>query len=93
LKDFRRIATPVTSEDLVSEQMMKGCNYEVAAQRVMQLHGSAAVRHRAIIDDIEDQCHKRAEDIWYDDPELSRTEALRKARLANPRLFAALQRS
>src|SRR5262245_38881763 len=55
----------------------------------------ASLRNSAIAkraDAIEDTFAKRAEDIWADDPECSRTEALRKARLENPALFAALSR-
>jgi hypothetical protein len=87
-------AEPSTFEDLVSEQMAKGSNSEV--QRVMQLYGSAAPRHCALAkraDEVEDQCAKRVENIWYEHPECSRTEALRKARLLNPHLFKALQSS
>jgi hypothetical protein len=60
----------------------------------LQAYGSAALRHRAIskrADDIEDQFTKRTSDIWHDDPECSRTEALRKTGLENSHLFEALR--
>jgi hypothetical protein len=41
----------------------------------------------------EDELVKRADNIWYNDPGLSRTEALRKARHDNPGLYRALQRA
>jgi hypothetical protein len=83
-----------TFEDLVGEQMAKGCNYEIAAQRVMQLHGSNALRHRSAISkraaDIADTFDAVAEDIWGNSA-LDRCEALREARKARPHLFKALQ--
>jgi hypothetical protein len=87
-------APPATFDDLVNEQMAKGCNYEVAAQRVMQAHGSNALRARPLAKrahDLDDQFHKRAQDIWQADESLSRCESLRKARLSNKKLFEALQ--
>jgi hypothetical protein len=41
-------SAPTTFEDLVNAEMRKGCNYEIAAQRVLQLHGANALRNRAI---------------------------------------------
>jgi hypothetical protein len=88
---------PVTFEDLVGEQMAKGCNYEVAAQRVMQLHGAAALHNRAFskrvgrAENAEDELLKSAQDLWLDGDTADRCDALRKARLDNPRLFKALQ--
>jgi hypothetical protein len=89
---------PVTFEDYVNVEMAKGCSREVASKRVMQQHGFPALQHRAMskrdlrAELAENQFHKAAQDIWCDDPDISRTEALRKARLANPRLIKAMQR-
>jgi hypothetical protein len=94
-KYFKR--GPTTFEDLVNVEMAKGCNYEIAAQRVMQLHGANALHYRTInkraarAEDAEGELIKRADDIWCDDPGMDRCEALRKARQENPRLFKALQ--
>jgi hypothetical protein len=88
-------AAPTTFEDLVASEMRKGCNYEIAAQRVLQLHGANALRNRAInkraerAEDAEDQLLKSAGDLWASDPNLDRTEALRESRLAFPRLHKA----
>jgi hypothetical protein len=68
----------------------------MAAQRVAQLHGFRAF-------DRVDAITKRANDTaatfegvaehhWADDVSLSRTEALRKARLENRKLFKRYQR-
>jgi hypothetical protein len=85
-------SAPVTFEDLVEIEIRKGCNESVAAQRVVTMYGSAVLR---------DRLSKRATDIKgtfadvtagiLDTEDCSRTEALRKARLSNPRLFKALQ--
>jgi hypothetical protein len=42
----KRAAT--TYEDLVAQEMRKGVTMEIAGQRVMQQHGSAALRNRAL---------------------------------------------
>jgi hypothetical protein len=90
-------AAPTTFEQLVSAEMKKGVTREIAGQRVMQAHGSHALRHRSINKRdwgtiaAEDELLKRADHIWSNSS-LSRTEALREARLANPRLFKFLSR-
>jgi hypothetical protein len=91
-------AGPATFEDLVNAEMAKGLNAECAAQRVVQQHGFRALDHRslskreAVSVVAEDELMKRAEDIFQDDPTASRTDALRRARLASPRLMRALTR-
>jgi hypothetical protein len=83
-----------TFDDLVASEMAKGVNAEVAGQRVLQLHGADALRHRTIAKraaDIEDTFAKRAEAIWSGDPDLDRCSALRKLRQENPALYKALQ--
>jgi hypothetical protein len=88
---------PVTFEDLVNEQMMKGCSHEVAAQRVMQMHGAAALQHRAmskraaIAEVAENELIAKAQSVWEDDGTLDRCGALRAARKAHPRLFKAMR--
>ena len=85
--------SPITYEDLVSDEMRKGCNMEFASQRVMQQHGSAALRHRFLAKNyipIEAQLTEAAEEIMAEE-DCSRTEALRKARLQNPSIYKALR--
>jgi hypothetical protein len=99
-QDFRRNgvgkAAPTTFESLVAAEMAKGVTHEVAAQRVMQLYGSAALEHRdmskreATATLAEDQLLKRAESIW-EDGQLDRCESLREARKQHPRLFKAMR--
>jgi hypothetical protein len=87
---------PVTAEDYIAAEIRKGFSPEMAAQRVAQLHGFRAF-------DRVDAISKRANDIgamfegtaehhWCDDASLSRTDALRKARLENRKLFRRYQR-
>jgi hypothetical protein len=87
---------PQTFEGLVSEQMRKGVTEEIARVRVINQYGSTALRDRdfakRVGDDVADQFHKRAEDLWLDS-ECSRTDALRAARLAHPNLYNALRRA
>jgi hypothetical protein len=75
---------PETFESLCADQMAKGCVYEVAAQRVMQTHGSNALRHRALGPRSDPaRLTKRLEtriDEVVADTGLSRTEALRALR-------------
>jgi hypothetical protein len=39
-------SAPTSYEDLVSEQIAKGCSYEIAQQRVAQAHGFRALDTR-----------------------------------------------
>jgi hypothetical protein len=58
-------SAPADFETLVSAEMQKGCNYEVGAQRVMQMYGSAALRNSAITkraDFVEDRFTDFADD-------------------------------
>jgi hypothetical protein len=88
---------PTTYEDLVNAEMAKGCNREVASQRVAQLRGFPALDHRnmakteatAIV--AEDQLMKAAQEVW-EDTSLSRCEALREARKSNPGLYRRMTR-
>jgi hypothetical protein len=74
-------------------EMQKGCNYEVAAQRVVQIHGADALRNRALTKraaDMTDTFAEVAADIECRDG-CRRIEVLRKARLEHPHLYATLQ--
>jgi hypothetical protein len=86
---------PLTFDDLVEQEMCKGVNAEVAGQRIMQLHGSAALRRRdtfaKIAADADATFAEAAADFWDADPACTRVEALRKARLAHPQLYKALR--
>jgi hypothetical protein len=98
-RSFQRFSnsdsTAKRAPSLVEAEMMKGCSREVALQRVAQLHGFRAF-------DTPDRLNKRADDAEYDlitkanevwaDSDLSRCEALRETRLANPRLHKVLTR-
>jgi hypothetical protein len=87
-------SAPITYEELVSQEMRRGCNMETSAGRVMQKWGSAALRHRAInknVATVEEQFTAKAQQIWENDAGCSRTEALRRARLENPALAKALR--
>jgi hypothetical protein len=82
-----------TYEDLVSEQIAKGCSPELAAQRVVQLHGYEAMRNRMFTktaEDITKRFQREVEKIMYEDG-CDATEATRLARIENPTLFKALQ--
>jgi hypothetical protein len=85
-------SAPTTFEDLVAIEMRKGCNENVAAQRVVTMYGSAVLRDRLSKSaaEINDSFADVAEGI-FDAEGCSRTEALRKARLSSPLLFKALQ--
>jgi hypothetical protein len=84
-------------EQLVANEMRKRrVTREVAAQRIMNTYGSAALRaggngiaKRA--EALEDDFNKRAEDLWLDSS-LDRCEALRETRKSNPQLFRRMQR-
>jgi hypothetical protein len=91
---FKR--APTTFEGLVNAEMRKGVNSEVAAQRVAQLHGfrafdqpSRIVKRRG---DLLYTFQKRVDDIMHEDG-VDATEATRRARQEDPRLFSAMQRA
>jgi hypothetical protein len=94
-QQFSSDTTAKRAPDLVEMEMRKGVTREVAQQRVAQLYG-----YRAF--DTPDRLNKRADDAEYDliakanevwaDSDLSRCEALRETRLANPRLHRVLTR-
>jgi hypothetical protein len=80
-------------EALVEREMRKGFSYQVAAQRIQNLYGSAAphttmAKAAAAQADFADA----AQDIYQEDAGLSRCESMRKARLDNPQLYKRMQR-
>jgi hypothetical protein len=87
---------PTTAQDLIAAEIRKGFSPELAGQRVAQLHGFRAfdtVTPRfAKGVNLEYTFLKRAEEIM-DVDQVDATEALRRARLEDPRLFRAFQRS
>lgn len=87
-----RKRSPAIFEDLVSQEMRKGCNMEVAAQRVAQAYGSTALSNRMFKRTyaVENQFRDAAEEI-YRSENCSRTEALRKARQEKPTFYKALR--
>jgi hypothetical protein len=86
-------APPMTFEDYVDlEVMRKGVTREIAGQRVAQAHGFTLPHRISKADVASADFADAAEAVWQDDTSLSRTEALRKARLENPRLYKRMQR-
>jgi hypothetical protein len=87
---------PTTWEDYIAIELSKGApNEEVAGVRVLQQHGSFALRNRMIRKggpSVSRTFAKRATEIMQEDG-CSRTEALRKLRLEEPSLYDALNAS
>jgi hypothetical protein len=86
---------PVTYEDLVSTEMAKGVNMEVAGQRVMQQYGGTALNHRMIQKrgpSVARRFAKAATEIMYEDG-VDRCEALRRLRKERPDWYDALNSS
>jgi hypothetical protein len=87
-------AAPTTYEDLVQVEIKKGFSPQLAQSRVANLYGYRGLDHRNITKGeaagfaLEDV----ADNIWKSDPSLSRTEALRQARFAQPNLYKRMQR-
>jgi hypothetical protein len=83
-----------SAPDLVEIEMRKGCSREIALQRLAQQFGFRAF-------DNPDRLTKRRADLTYtflkrcdeimDQDGVSATEATRRARLEDPRLFATMQ--
>ena len=72
--------------------MAKGCNYEMAAQRVCQAHGYDAFNNRMMAkgsQDIEARFRKIVKSLSYEH-DISLEEATRLARKRNPHLYRAL---
>jgi hypothetical protein len=87
-------ADGITFESMVDAEMRKGCNYEIAAQRVCQQHGFRALDNRSsmakaattITDTWDDLVLKTATEL-----DCTMNEAQRVVREENPSLFKALQ--
>jgi len=80
-----------TYEDLVSDQIAKGCSYELAQQRVAQAHGFRALDTRIMkSSNLADRFQRIVKRIADEDC-CSLEEATRQARYENPTLFKALQ--
>jgi hypothetical protein len=78
-------------EALVAEQIAKGCNAEIAAQRVCQMYGFRALDSQIYKgQNIMDRWQAKVEKL-ADDYGLSLDDACRELRRADPLLFKALQ--
>jgi hypothetical protein len=87
-------SAPSCYEDLIAEQIAKGCNYETAAVRIAQLHGYDAqrnypslMRKAADLSGRFDRIVKHIASNEY----LTLEKATREARLRNPALYKALR--
>jgi hypothetical protein len=83
-----------TFEELVSAEMAKGCNFEIAGQRVCQMHGFRAMDNRSSLAKSSERIADRWEAAVYklaDDYDISLDEACRELRKRDPALFRALQ--
>jgi hypothetical protein len=91
---FKR--APATYEQMVEAEMRKGCNREIAGQRIAQLHGFRAFDQPSRITKRRDGLlytfQKRVDQIMYQDG-VDAAEATRRARMEDPRLFSAMQRT
>jgi hypothetical protein len=87
---------PTSFDDLVAQEMKKGVTAEIAGQRIAQLHGFRAFDHGSRITkrrgDLLYEFQKRVDEIMYADG-VDATEATRRARQEDARLFSALQRA
>jgi hypothetical protein len=83
---------PTYYEDLVSAEMAKGCNYEMARVRVAQLHGYDAQRMPSLMRkgaDLGDRFARIVKSLSYEH-DISLEEATRLARKLNPTLYRAM---
>ena len=80
-----------TFESLVSEQMAKGCSYELAQTRVANLHGYEAMSNTMYKGEsrLADRFQKRVDDLVNEG--YSGEDACRIIRKADPLLFRAMQ--
>jgi hypothetical protein len=87
-------SAPVTFyEDLVSQEMSRGCTMEMAKVRVAQLHGYDAQRMPSLMRkgaDLGDRFDRIVKSIANSEY-LTLEEATREARLRNPALYKALR--
>jgi hypothetical protein len=90
-------SAPPSFEDLVNVEMRKGVNREIAAQRVVQLHGfnafAGGVSKRLVKGaNAEFEFQKRVGQVM-DADDVDASEATRRVRREDPSLYRALQRS
>jgi hypothetical protein len=86
-------SAPTYYEDLVAEQMSKGCTMEMAKVRVAQLHGYDAQRMPSLMRkgaDLSDRFDRIVKNIASSEY-LPLEEATREARLRNPALYKAMR--
>jgi hypothetical protein len=88
---------PTGFDDLVAEQLQKGCSLELAKQRVVNAHGYNAFNNDAGVINkrawsLGSEFEKRATEVWSTST-LDRCESLRATRLANPSLYKRMQRA
>ena len=84
---------PTLYEDLVAEQMAKGCNMEMAKVRVAQLHGYDAQRMPSLMRkgaDLGERFQKIVKSLAYEH-DLTLEDATRLARQRNPHLYKAMR--
>jgi hypothetical protein len=85
-------AAPTFYEDLVAEQMAKGCNEEMAKVRVAQLHGYDAQRMPSLMRkgaDLGDRFQRIVKRLAFEN-DISMEDATRLARHRNPSLYKAM---
>jgi hypothetical protein len=92
--------TAKRAPSLLQQEMAKGVTEEIAKQRLVNLYGAAALdeqaramsKAEATAVTAENELLKRAGALWEDDPALSRTDALRRARQDHPSLYRRMTR-
>jgi hypothetical protein len=97
---FQGRSVTKSARSLLQQEMAKGVTEEIAKQRLVNLYGAAALdeqnrsmsKAEATAVTAENELLKRAGALWEDDPALSRTDALRKARQDHPSLYRRMTR-
>jgi hypothetical protein len=87
---------PDTFETLVVAEMRKGCTEEIAAQRVVQQHGSAVLRKRMFKRDgsgetLVTRFMAKVDQTMIEEDLYDRSEAMRRVRKRYAHLFGAMQ--
>jgi hypothetical protein len=78
-------------QDLIADEVRKGFNPTVAAQRVLHLYGSAGAPDLMKGDTLTTRFMRCVDKVIKRHPGMSRMEAMQAARERNPRLFARFQ--
>jgi hypothetical protein len=97
---FQGRSVTKSARSLLQQEMAKGVTEEIAKQRLVNLYGASALdeqsramsKAEATAVTAENELLKRAGALWEDDPALSRTDALRKARQDHPALYRRMTR-